>query len=116
MDEGTKAFFRSQQQDRANQKCIDDGSPNPQWASVSHGCYISLESSGVHRSLGVHVSFVRSTTMDTWKPLQLKLMELGGNQRLKDFFKQHNIPEDMPIKQKYNTRAAEWYRKNLRAR
>merc|ERR1719247_3324492 len=83
MDEGTKAFFRKQQQDRANQKCIDDGSPNPQWASVSHGCYISLESSGVHRSLGVHVSFVRSITMDSWKPLQLKLMDLGGNQKLK---------------------------------
>jgi ADP-ribosylation factor GTPase-activating protein 1 len=53
--------------------------------------------------------------MDSWKPLQLKMMELGGNQKLKDFFRKHNIADDMPIKQKYNTRAADWYRKNLRA-
>lgn len=42
-------------------------------------------------------------------------MELGGNQKLKTFFRQHNIPDEMPIAQKYNTRAAEWYRRNLRA-
>lgn len=98
-----------------NQVCIDLGTEGPQWASVSHGCYISLESSGVHRSLGVHVSFVRSTTMDSWKPSQLKMMELGGNAKLKAFFKEHNVPESMAIAQKYNTRAADWYRKNLRA-
>merc|ERR1719424_58105 len=114
MNQATREFFRWQQQDPANQACIDCGQASPQWASVSHGCYISLESSGVHRSLGVHISFVRSTTMDSWKPLQLKLMELGGNQKLKAFFRLHKIA-DMPIVQKYNTRAAEWYRKNLRA-
>merc|ERR1712137_443477 len=70
---------------------------------------------GVHRSLGVHISFVRSTTMDTWKPNQLKLMELGGNRKLREFFRRHNIPENMPIPQKYNTRAADWYRKFLRS-
>lgn len=115
MDEATRAFFRQQQEEPANQVCIDLGTAQPQWASVSHGCYLSLEASGVHRSLGVHISFVRSTTMDSWKPQQLKLMELGGNARLNDFFKKHGIPDDMPIVQKYNTRAAEWYRKNLRA-
>lgn len=115
MNEATKEFFRRQQQDPENQACIDNGTANPQWASVSHGCYISLESSGVHRSLGVHISFVRSITMDSWKPLHLKLMELGGNRKLKEFLRLHNISDDMPILQKYNTRAAEWYRKNLRA-
>lgn len=115
MDEVTRAFFRKQMEESENQTCIDCGSAAPQWASVSHGCYISLESSGVHRSLGVHISFVRSVTMDSWKPLQLKIMELGGNRRLKAFFQQHNIPDNMSIAQKYNTRAAEWYRRNLRA-
>eukprot|EP00927_Polykrikos_kofoidii_P005210 TRINITY_DN12080_c0_g1_i1.p1 TRINITY_DN12080_c0_g1~~TRINITY_DN12080_c0_g1_i1.p1 ORF type:complete len:482 (+),score=80.96 TRINITY_DN12080_c0_g1_i1:63-1448(+) len=115
MDEATKAFFRRQQEDEANQTCVDGGGHNPQWASVSHGCYISIEASGVHRSLGVHISFVRSTTMDSWKPAQLRLMELGGNRRLKACFKEHGVPEDAPITEKYNTRAADWYRKNLRA-
>mmetsp|Transcript_27938 Transcript_27938/g.64472 ORF Transcript_27938/g.64472 Transcript_27938/m.64472 type:complete len:525 (-) Transcript_27938:8-1582(-) len=116
MDEATREFFYKQQQlDKENRICIDCGTVSPQWASVSHGCYVSLESSGVHRSLGVHISFVRSTTMDSWKPIQLKMMELGGNRKLKDFFRQHSIPDDMPITQKYNTRAADWYRRNLRA-
>lgn len=115
MEETTRIFFREQLEDPDNQCCVDSGSANPQWASVSHGCYISLESSGVHRSLGVHISFVRSTTMDSWKPLQLRLMEQGGNQRLRAFFRQHNISDDTPIRQKYSTRAAEWYRRNLRA-
>lgn len=114
-DEAARTFFQKAQQEPENQACMDTGSANPQWASVSHGCYISLESAGVHRSLGVHISFVRSTTMDAWKPQQLKLMELGGNARLKAFFRHHGIPDSMPIKEKYNTRAAEWYRRNLKS-
>merc|ERR1712039_1063759 len=41
--------------------------------------------------------------------------ELGGNSKFSAFLEKHAIPEDMPIRQKYNTRAAEWYRLNLRA-
>eukprot|EP00929_Paragymnodinium_shiwhaense_P120431 TRINITY_DN92378_c0_g1_i1.p1 TRINITY_DN92378_c0_g1~~TRINITY_DN92378_c0_g1_i1.p1 ORF type:complete len:209 (-),score=29.84 TRINITY_DN92378_c0_g1_i1:545-1171(-) len=115
MDEETKAFFRQQREDVENQFCVDEGKPNPQWASVNHGCYISLEASGIHRSLGVQISFVRSTLMDSWKPSQRKLMELGGNRKLKAFFEEQGIPDWMPIAEKYKTRAAEWYRKHLRA-
>ena len=39
-----------------------------------------LACSGRHRGLGVHISFVRSLTMDVWKPEQLRAMELGGNE------------------------------------
>merc|ERR1719454_2077774 len=101
MDEATREFFRKHQEEPENRECIDCGSANPQWASISHGCYISLEASGVHRSLGVHISFVRSITMDSWKPGQLRLMELGGNEKLKAFFKQHGIPDSAPIVEKY---------------
>jgi len=65
--------------------------------------------------LGVKVSFVQSTTMDSWKPVHLKMMQLGGNRRFAEFLREHGVPEDMPLRQKYRTRAAEWYRKNLRA-
>jgi len=41
---------------------------------------------------------------------------LGGNRRFNEFMKEHGIPEDMPIREKYSTRAAKWYRENLRAR
>lgn len=115
MTEKTKAFFQQQFEDSENRKCADTGEANPQWASISYGCYISMGSSGKHRGLGVHISFVRSLTMDNWKPAQLNMMALGGNRRLKEFFEEHGIPAHMPIVEKYNTRAAKWYRDNLRA-
>lgn len=48
--------------------------------------------------------------MDSWTDKEIKAMRVGGNQNLNDFFAQHNIPKDMPIKQKYNTPAAKLYR------
>ncbi|CAJ1379936.1 unnamed protein product [Effrenium voratum] len=85
------------------------------WASVSHGIYISIEASGKHRSLGVKTSFVQSLYLDAWKPIHLKMMELGGNERFHRFMEQQGVPKDLPITQKYRTRAAEWYREALRA-
>jgi ADP-ribosylation factor GTPase-activating protein 1 len=54
-----------------NQKCCDCTSIDTDWASVSHGTLICLDCAGKHRSLGVHVSFVRSITMDTWSTQQV---------------------------------------------
>lgn len=109
-------FFKNQQADSNNSSCCDCGSARrADWASVSHGIYISIEASGIHRSLGVKTSFVLSTTMDSWKPVHLRMMELGGNKRFQDFMQQHGVPEDWPIRKKYSTRAAAWYRENLKA-
>eukprot|EP00930_Biecheleria_cincta_P038963 TRINITY_DN2678_c0_g1_i1.p1 TRINITY_DN2678_c0_g1~~TRINITY_DN2678_c0_g1_i1.p1 ORF type:complete len:272 (-),score=57.63 TRINITY_DN2678_c0_g1_i1:308-1123(-) len=109
-------FFKNQQADSSNRTCCDCGSARrADWASVSHGIYISIEASGIHRSLGVKTSFVLSTTMDSWKPVHLRMMELGGNKRFHDFMQQHGVPEDWPIRKKYCTRAAAWYRENLKA-
>ena len=38
-----------------------------------------MQCSGIHRGLGVHISQVRSTTLDTWLPEQVRRMRLVGN-------------------------------------
>lgn len=74
-----------------------------------------LECSGKHRGLGVHISFVRSVTMDSWSEIQLKKMEAGGNDNLNRFFAQYGIPKETEIVKKYNTDAATVYRDRIQA-
>ncbi|XP_007570839.1 arf-GAP with coiled-coil, ANK repeat and PH domain-containing protein 3 isoform X2 [Poecilia formosa] len=63
-----------------NEQCCDCGQADPRWASINLGVLLCIECSGIHRSLGVHCSKVRSLTLDSWEPELLKLMcELGNS-------------------------------------
>uniref|UniRef100_A0A8C7ZKC9 Arf-GAP with coiled-coil, ANK repeat and PH domain-containing protein n=1 Tax=Oryzias sinensis TaxID=183150 RepID=A0A8C7ZKC9_9TELE len=63
-----------------NEQCCDCGQADPRWASINFGILLCIECSGIHRSLGVHCSKVRSLTLDSWEPELLKLMcELGNS-------------------------------------
>ncbi|KAH0839815.1 hypothetical protein J3R83DRAFT_761 [Lanmaoa asiatica] len=77
----------------SNKSCADCGNPNPQWASVSFAIFLCLQCAGVHRGFGVHISFVRSVSMDTWQNDQLKRMQLGGNAPFKDFLRSYSPAE-----------------------
>ncbi|XP_068173022.1 BAR_ACAPs and ArfGap_ACAP domain-containing protein [Antennarius striatus] len=62
-----------------NRLCCDCGEAEPRWASVNLGVTVCIECSGIHRSLGVHLSKVRSLTLDSWEAEQLKLLCILGN-------------------------------------
>lgn len=52
--------------------------------------------------------------MDAWNPDQLKRMQLGGNDKLNSFLGQYGISKATDIRDKYNSKAAEFYREKIR--
>lgn len=62
----------------------------------------------------MHLSFVRSVSMDKWKDVELEKMKVGGNQRAREFFEdQPDWQENQTIQQRYNSKAAALYRDKI---
>lgn len=101
-------------------ECVECGTLDADWASVSHAIYICTDCAGIHRGLGVHLSFVRSTTMDRWSARQLRRMRLGGNSRFHEFLAGYpklcgGAATPALLARRYGSRAAAWYRRHLDA-
>jgi Arf-GAP/SH3 domain/ANK repeat/PH domain-containing protein len=81
-DRPDKLLQMLRENDQGNCWCADCGSSNKvEWVSLNLAIIVCIECSGIHRSLGTHVSKVRSLTLDTtsFTPDIIELLLLVGN-------------------------------------
>ena len=107
-----------------NQYCVDCGVEKPEWGeynrqfvnglmeiflspsllvilglvSLEFSVVICLECAGLHRALGVHISPVRSLTMDTWTDKMIHKLLLGGNKRFREYLSYLKLLKGVGVK------------------
>lgn len=85
-------------------------SPYPPCAAS--GCFLCIRCSGIHRSMGTHISKVKSIDLDIWTPEQMDSIQKWGNKRANLYWEAHlkagHIPPEHKvesfIRSKYETR------------
>eukprot|EP00450_Noctiluca_scintillans_P036737 CAMPEP_0194540348 /NCGR_PEP_ID=MMETSP0253-20130528/80518_1 /TAXON_ID=2966 /ORGANISM="Noctiluca scintillans" /LENGTH=173 /DNA_ID=CAMNT_0039386711 /DNA_START=70 /DNA_END=591 /DNA_ORIENTATION=- len=92
--------------------CDNDCSVHP-WTSLTYGVVLCLACAGRHRSLGVHLSVVRSLTLDTIKESETAKLLRSGNARLRAFLQD---PETVGDEATPSISPAEWFAMSLEDR
>ncbi|KUI53550.1 hypothetical protein VP1G_00916 [Cytospora mali] len=84
-----------------NKMCADcKRNKHPRWASWNLGVFICIRCSGIHRSMGVHISRVKSVDLDTWTDEQLQSVLNWGNARANKYWESKLAPGHVPSEAK----------------
>lgn len=84
-----------------NGRCADcKTSTHPRWTSWNLGILICIRCSGIHRSLGTHISKVRSIDLDVWTDEHLKQLVSVGNDRANQYWEAKLPPNYVPDESK----------------
>lgn len=88
-----KQILKQLLKEHANKTCVDcKTATHPRWASWSLGCFICIRCSGIHRSMGTHISKVKSVDLDAWTDEQVELMIKWGNEKCNTYW-ESKLPE-----------------------
>ncbi|AAS54097.1 AFR725Cp [Eremothecium gossypii ATCC 10895] len=84
--------------DPSNSACCDCRSDKQvEWISLNILCVVCINCSGVHRSLGAHVSKMRSLTLDSFSsPESLQLLKCVSNQNVNSLYESEDLPPIFP--------------------
>ncbi|RKO90336.1 Arf GTPase activating protein [Blyttiomyces helicus] len=74
-----------------NRRCADCRKKDPRWASWNLGIFVCIRCSGVHRSMGTHISKVKSADLDSWTPEQIANMVRWGNGKANQYW-EYDLP------------------------
>ena len=76
-----------------NSLCADcKAQSHPRWASWSLGVFICIKCAGVHRSLGTHISKVKSVDLDTWKEEHIVMLVKMKNNQVANLLYESKLP------------------------
>lgn len=88
-----KQILKQLLKENANKTCVDcKTATHPRWASWNLGCFVCIRCSGIHRSMGTHISKVKSVDLDAWTDEQVELMIKWGNEKCNIYW-ESKLPE-----------------------
>uniref|UniRef100_A0A1I7YMH4 PH domain-containing protein n=1 Tax=Steinernema glaseri TaxID=37863 RepID=A0A1I7YMH4_9BILA len=85
----SRSFLEELRQVPGNDCCADCLTPDAKWVSLNLGVVLCIECCGIHRSLGVQVSKVRSLTMDSIDGEQKNVLLGLGNEAVNAIYLQY---------------------------